>query len=150
MVICLGWGADLHMAQQMPLPLTISCSSKSRLVLPFWFLPFCYLLTWVVPDKFQKSSKMTVCVCVCVKLCYWTFLLFILLLASERVYMEHNVPSFKKNSPERGLRSSPDLDPDLRWPWKSYRRECLIYIIPSFIKIGRSRFFGKLWSQMTR
>ena len=32
---CLGWGADLHIAQQMPLPLTISCSSKSRLVLTF-------------------------------------------------------------------------------------------------------------------
>jgi len=29
-------GADLHMAQLMPLPLTISCSSKSRLVLPSW------------------------------------------------------------------------------------------------------------------
>jgi len=28
----LGWGADLHMAGQMPLPLTNSCSSKSRLV----------------------------------------------------------------------------------------------------------------------
>jgi len=36
MVICLGRGADLHMAQLIPLPLTISCSSKSRLVLPFW------------------------------------------------------------------------------------------------------------------
>ena len=34
MVVCLGWGADLHMAQLMPLPLTISYSSKSRLVLP--------------------------------------------------------------------------------------------------------------------
>jgi len=33
MVICLGQDADLHMAQLMPLPLTISCSSKSRLVL---------------------------------------------------------------------------------------------------------------------
>ena len=62
----LGWGADLHMAQQMPLPLTISCSSKSRLVLPFW-----YLLTQVVPDKFQKSSKTIVCVFVraCVHAC---------------------------------------------------------------------------------
>ena len=59
----LGWGADLHMAQQMPLPLTISCSSKSRLVLPSWFLLFWYLLTRVVPDKFQKSSKTAVCVC---------------------------------------------------------------------------------------
>jgi len=37
MVICLGRSADLHMAQLMPLPLTVSCSSKSRLVLPSWF-----------------------------------------------------------------------------------------------------------------
>jgi len=36
MVMCLGQGADLHVAQLMPLPLTVSCSSKSRLVLPFW------------------------------------------------------------------------------------------------------------------
>ena len=28
MVICLEWGADLHMAQQMPLALTVSCFSK--------------------------------------------------------------------------------------------------------------------------
>jgi len=55
----------LHIAQQMPLPLTISCSSKSRLVLTFLVLPFWYQLTWVVPDKFQKSSKTVVCVCVC-------------------------------------------------------------------------------------
>jgi len=37
MVMCLGQGADLHMAQLMPLPLTLSCSSKSRLVLPSLF-----------------------------------------------------------------------------------------------------------------
>jgi len=37
MLMCLGQGADLHMAQLMPLPLTISGSSKSRLVLPSWF-----------------------------------------------------------------------------------------------------------------
>jgi len=36
-VICLGRGADLNIAQLMPLPLTISCSSKARLVLPEWF-----------------------------------------------------------------------------------------------------------------
>jgi len=46
MVMCLGQGADLLMAGMMPLPLTISCSSKSRLVLLFW----CWL-TRVVPDK---------------------------------------------------------------------------------------------------
>ena len=61
----LGWDADLHIAQQMPLPLTISCSSKFRLVLTFLVLPFWYLLTRVIPDIFQKSSKMVVCVCVC-------------------------------------------------------------------------------------
>jgi len=64
---CLGWGAHLHIAQQMPLPLTISCSSKFRLVLTFLVLPFWYLLTRVVLDIFHKSSKMAVCcVCVCV------------------------------------------------------------------------------------
>jgi len=36
-VMCLGQGADFHMDQLMPLPLTVSCSSKSRLVLLSWF-----------------------------------------------------------------------------------------------------------------
>jgi len=36
-LMCLGQGADLHIAQLMPLPLTISCSSKPRLVLSSWF-----------------------------------------------------------------------------------------------------------------
>ena len=53
MVNCLGRGADLHMAQLMPLPLTVSYSSKSRLVLPFW-----YRFTRVVPDK----GPLNVCV----------------------------------------------------------------------------------------
>jgi len=53
MVICLERGADLHMAQLMPLPLTVSCF---RLVLPFW-----YQLTWVVPDEGPLNG----CVCVC-------------------------------------------------------------------------------------
>jgi len=84
MVICLKLGADLHMAQLMPLPLTVSCftirydmrcyfnvrskadisqlnlphaSVKSRLVLPFW-----YRLTWVVPEK----GPLNVCVYMCV------------------------------------------------------------------------------------
>jgi len=37
MVVCLERGADLRMVQLMPLPLTVSCFSKSRLVLPFWY-----------------------------------------------------------------------------------------------------------------
>jgi len=63
-----GIGADLHVTQQMPLPLTVSCSSKSKIGFTFLVLPIWYLLTRVVPDKFQKSSKTIVCVCVCVLL----------------------------------------------------------------------------------
>jgi len=59
MVMCLGQGADLHMAQLMPLPLTVSCCNKSRLVLPFWCR-----LTQVVLDKIQEGRKMVVCVLV--------------------------------------------------------------------------------------
>ena len=56
MVICLERGADLHIAQLMPLPLTVSCFSKIQ-ILPFW-----YRLTRVVLDK----GPLNVCVCVCV------------------------------------------------------------------------------------
>jgi len=56
MVVSLERGADLHMAQLMPLPLTVLASVKSRLVLPFW-----YRLTWVVLDK---GPPLNVCVCV--------------------------------------------------------------------------------------
>ena len=59
MVICLGQSANLHMAQLMPLPLTISCSNKSRMVLSFW-----YRLTQVVLGKVQGGHK-TVVVVVC-------------------------------------------------------------------------------------
>jgi len=56
-VICLERGADLHMVQLMPLPLTASCFSKIQIgfSLPFW-----YRLTRVVPDKVPLNG---VCVC---------------------------------------------------------------------------------------
>jgi len=56
-VVCLELGADLHMAQLMPLPLTVSCFSKIQIGLPYW-----YRLTWVVPEKGPLNG----CVCVCV------------------------------------------------------------------------------------
>jgi len=34
--ICLEQGADLHMAQLMPLPLTVSCFSKIQIGSTFW------------------------------------------------------------------------------------------------------------------
>jgi len=46
MVICLERGADLHTAQLMPLPVTVSCFSKIQIGLPSWYWP-----TWLVPDK---------------------------------------------------------------------------------------------------
>jgi len=37
-VVCLEQGADLHMAQLMPLPLTVSCFSKIQIVFTFLVL----------------------------------------------------------------------------------------------------------------
>ena len=54
MVICLERGADLHIAQLMPLPLTVSCFSIGFTI---W-----YRLTRVVLDK----GPLNRCVCVCV------------------------------------------------------------------------------------
>ena len=55
-VICLERGADLHIAQLIPLPLTDSCFSKIQIGLPFWYQP-----TRVVPEKGPLNG----CVCVC-------------------------------------------------------------------------------------
>ena len=72
MDICLEQGADLHMAQLMPLSLA---SVKSRLVLPFW-----YRLTRVVLDKGPLNG------CVCVLLHYT----FVIQSAGERIFkIEH-------------------------------------------------------------
>ena len=69
MFICLERGADLHMAQLIPLLLTVSCSSKIHIGNPDWFLPFWYQLTRVVPDKGSLTG-----VCVCVTLSHYRFL----------------------------------------------------------------------------
>ena len=57
MVICLERGADLHMFQLMPLPLTVSCFSKIHIGFAF-----------LVPAHLGSPRKMAVkrvCVCVC-------------------------------------------------------------------------------------
>jgi len=61
-VMSLGEGADLYMAKLMPMPLTVSCSSKSRLVLPSWF----YLSGAGSPSITGQNltgRKMVVCLC---------------------------------------------------------------------------------------
>ena len=57
MVICLERGADLHMAQPMPLLLAVSCFSKIQIGLPFW-----YRLTRVVPEKGPLNGCVYACV----------------------------------------------------------------------------------------
>ena len=62
MVICLERGADLHMAQLMPLPFTVSCSSKIQ-------IGFTFLVPAHPSSPGQRAVKrVCVCVCVCVYL----------------------------------------------------------------------------------
>ena len=58
-VICLELGADLHMAQLMPLPLTVTCFSKIQI--GFIFLVPAH--PGIVPD--EEPLNGCVCVCVC-------------------------------------------------------------------------------------
>ena len=58
MVICLERGADLHISQLMPLPLTVSCSSKVQ-------IGFTFLVPAHPGSPVQRAVKQ-VCVCVCV------------------------------------------------------------------------------------
>ena len=56
MVICLKQGADLHTAQPMPLPLTVSCFSKIQIGFTF--------LVPAHPGSLKKRAVKRVCVCV--------------------------------------------------------------------------------------
>jgi len=55
MVICLERGADLHMSQLMPLPLTVSCFSKVQIGFTF--------LVPAQPSSPGKRAVKRVCVC---------------------------------------------------------------------------------------
>jgi len=57
MVICLERDADLHIAQLMPLPLTVSCFSKIQIGFTF--------LVPAHPGSPGKRAVKGVCVCVC-------------------------------------------------------------------------------------
>jgi len=58
MVICLERGADLHMVQLMPLPLTVSCFSKIQIGFTF--------LVPAHPGSPVKMAVKRVCVRACV------------------------------------------------------------------------------------
>jgi len=58
-VSCLEQGADLHIAQLMPLPLTVYCFSEIQIG-----------FTFLVPAHAGSPGKRAVkCVCVCVRAC---------------------------------------------------------------------------------
>ena len=59
MVICLKRGADLHVAQLMPLPLTVSCVSKIQ-------IGFTFLVPAHPGSPGQRPLNECACVCVCV------------------------------------------------------------------------------------
>ena len=67
-VICLERGADLHMAQLMPLPLTVSCFSKIQIGFTF--------LVPAHPGSPGHGAVKRVCVCVCVW--YYLCLIFVM------------------------------------------------------------------------
>jgi len=63
-VIYLERGADLHTAQLMPLPLTVSCLSKIQIG-----------FTFLVPaDPGSPGKRAVKWVCVCVRVCLALFL----------------------------------------------------------------------------
>jgi len=75
MVVCLERGADLHMTQLMPLPLTVSCFSKIQ-------IGFTFLVLAQPGSPGQRAIKwVCVCVCVCVRACV-------------RVCLDSNVKAF--------------------------------------------------------
>jgi len=73
MVVCLERGADLHMTQLMPLPLTVSCFSKIQ-------IGFTFLVLAQPGSPGQRAIKW-VCVCACVRACV-------------RVCLDSNVKAF--------------------------------------------------------
>jgi len=62
MVVCSEWGADLHMAQLIPLPLTVSCFT--RIQIGFAFLVPAY------PVSPRQRAVKRVHMCVCVLTCW--------------------------------------------------------------------------------
>ena len=61
-VICLERGAYLHMAQLMPLPLTVSCFSKIQ-------IGFTFLVLAHPGSPRKRAVKRVCCVCMCVCVC---------------------------------------------------------------------------------
>ena len=69
MVICLERGADLHIAQLMPLPLTVSCFSKIQIGFTF--------LVPAHPGSPRQRTVKWVCVCVWASRIYYLYTIYV-------------------------------------------------------------------------
>jgi len=79
-VFCLEQGADLHTAQLMPLPLTVSCSSKIQIG-----------LTFLVPAHMGSPGKgllnARVCVCLLIVGVFFSFSLKAFVLLTNNIFV---------------------------------------------------------------
>ena len=82
MVVCLERGADLHMAQLMPLPLTVYCFSIIQIT-----------FTFLVPGCPGQRAIKRMCVCVCVFLSKRAFSALTLLVGRHHL-LPHLNPRF--------------------------------------------------------
>ena len=93
LVICLGRGADLHMARLMPLPLTVPCFSKIQIGFTFLVLghpgsPGQRVVKWVLDRVLSHWVHFTVYRFICVYLC--VFCAFVFLTAYMFYYRQHS------------------------------------------------------------
>ena len=79
-VICLERDSDLHIAQLMPLPLTVSCFSKIQIGFTF--------LVPAHPGSPGKRAVKRVCVCVCV------WMLFLMLKSTVSKHWRHSIAKY--------------------------------------------------------
>ena len=85
-VICLEQGTDLHMAQLMPLPLTVSCFSKIQIG-----------FTFLVPAHLGSPGKRAVKrVCVCEYFLYWSYIVYCVYQSSH--WLLYKIKPFLKNT----------------------------------------------------
>ena len=101
MVICLERGADLHMAQRIPLPLTVYCFSKIQIRFTF--------LVPAHPGSPRQTAVKRVCVCVCVCVCLTSVRLLIHVRSANCVMLFRRTPPASSPSSIRHRRLLPFL-----------------------------------------
>jgi len=103
MVICLEWGADLHVAQLMPLPLTVSCFSKNQIG-----------FTFLVPAHLGSPGKGPLNGCVCI--IQWQ----LVTATNSNYFTDTNINKVKTYTPQLLSRFGEDDLYLLKWVSKDY------------------------------